>query len=123
MALQDVERKPESPKKRFEVPHVYVIIFSLIILAAIATYIVPAGEYARVVDDEGRTVVVEGTFTQVESSPVGFLEIFQSLHQGMVDASGIIFFIFIIGGAFGIFRATRSLDGAIASISSRMGGK
>lgn len=76
MALQDVERKPESPKKRFEVPHVYVIIFSLIILAAIATYIVPAGEYDRVVDDEGRTVVVKGTFTQVESSPVGFLDLY-----------------------------------------------
>src|SRR5690625_4153952 len=110
-------------KRKFQVPHVYVIIFSLIIIGAIATYIVPAGEYERVTDDEGRTVVVEGTYANVESSPVGFLDIFQSLHQGMVDAAGIIFFIFIIGGAFGIFRATRALDGAIASISSRMDGK
>lgn len=110
-------------RKKFQVPHVYVIIFSLIIIAAIATYIVPAGEYERTTDDEGRTVVIEGTYAHVESTPVGFLEIFQSLHQGMVNAAGIIFFIFIIGGAFGIFRATGALDGAIGSISKRMGGK
>src|SRR5690625_2985856 len=110
-------------KNKFQVPHVYVIIFSLIIIGAIATYIVPAGEYERSTDEEGRTVVIEGTYAHVESTPVGFLEIFQSLHQGMVNAAGIIFFIFIIGGAFGIFRATGALDGAIGSISKRMGGK
>lgn len=110
-------------KKQFKVPHVYVIIFCLIVLAAIATYIVPAGEYERITDDEGRTVVVEGTFQQIESSPIGFLEIFQSLHQGMVDGAGIIFFIFIIGGAFGIFRATGALDGAIHTVSTKMQGK
>ncbi|MGM8213431.1 YfcC family protein [Virgibacillus sp. W0430] len=110
-------------QNRFKVPHVYVIIFCLIVLAAVATYIVPAGEYERITDDDGRTIVVEGTFTQIDSTPVGFMEIFQSLHQGMVDGASIIFFIFIIGGAFGIFRATGALDGAINSISSKMNGK
>ncbi|PAV30789.1 C4-dicarboxylate ABC transporter permease [Virgibacillus profundi] len=110
-------------ESRFKVPHVYVIIFSLIVIATIATYLVPAGEYERIIDGDGREVVVEGTFTQIESSPVGFLGIFQSLHQGMVDGASIIFFIFIIGGAFGVFRATGALDGAINSISTKMNGK
>lgn len=123
MASNNAANGLENPKKRFQVPHVYVIIFCLIVLAAIATYVVPAGEYDRVTDDEGRTVVVEGTFKYIESSPTGFLDIFQSLHQGMVDGASIIFFIFIIGGAFGVFRATGALDGAIASISTKMNGK
>lgn len=110
-------------EKKSRVPHVYVIIFCLIVIAAVATYIVPAGEYERMTDEGGRTVVVEGTFKQVESDPVGFLSIFQSLHQGMVDGASIIFFIFIIGGAFGIFRATGALDGAINSITTKMNGK
>lgn len=108
---------------KFQVPHVYVIIFTLIVIAAIATYMVPAGEYERTETDEGQTVVVDGSYTEVESTPVGFLEIFQSVHQGMVDGAGIIFFIFIIGGAFGIFRATGALDNAVTSVTTKMKGK
>lgn len=107
---------------KFQVPHVYVIIFTLIVIAAISTYIVPAGEYERS-DVDGQTVVVDGSYEQIESSPVGFLEIFQSIHQGMVDGASIIFFIFIIGGAFGIFRATGALDNAVTSVTSKMNGK
>jgi uncharacterized ion transporter superfamily protein YfcC len=108
---------------KFKVPHVYVIIFTLIVIAAVATYIVPAGEYDRTETDDGQTVVVDGSYSEVDSSPVGFLEIFQSIHQGMVDGAGIIFFIFIIGGAFGIFRATGALDNAVTTVTTKMNGK
>ncbi|MGM8363907.1 YfcC family protein [Virgibacillus sp. W0181] len=118
-----MESTSEQNKKRFKVPHVYVIIFALIVLAAVATYVVPAGEYDRVENEDGRTIVVEGTYGAIDSSPTGFFEVFQALHQGMVDGAGIIFFIFIIGGAFGIFRATKAMDGAISSISKKMNGK
>ncbi|MBM7601263.1 putative ion transporter superfamily protein YfcC [Virgibacillus halotolerans] len=107
---------------KFKVPHVYVIIFCLIILAAIATYLVPAGEYERVTEN-GVTVVVNDTYSQVASSPVGFFGIFKSVHEGMSEAAGIIFFIFIVGGAFGIFRATGTVDGAIHTLSKKLGGK
>ncbi|MFA1822306.1 YfcC family protein [Virgibacillus oceani] len=112
-----------SKSSKFKVPHVYVIIFILIVIAAIATYLVPAGEYERTETDDGQTVVVDGSYAEVDSTPVGFLEIFQSIHQGMVDGAGIIFFIFIIGGAFGIFRATGALDNAVTSVTTKMNGK
>lgn len=112
----------DNQKKKFTVPHVYVIIFSLIILAVIMTYILPAGEYERVTEN-GTTVVVNDTYEQIESSPVGFLGIFNAVHEGMTEAAGIIFFIFIVGGAFGIFRATGAIDGAIHSVSKKLGRK
>ena len=115
-------RLKAKSEHKFKVPHVYVIIFCLIILAAIATYLVPAGEYERVTEN-GVTVVVNDTYSQVSSSPVGFFGIFKSVHEGMSEAAGIIFFIFIVGGAFGIFRATGTVDGAIHTLSKKLGGK
>lgn len=110
-------------KKRFEIPHVYVILFSLIILATIATYFVPAGEYERIIDENGRTIVVDGTYQEVEASPSGFLDIFQSIHKGMVNSAGIIFYIFIVGGSFGILQSTGAITAAVGSISHKMKGK
>ncbi|WP_243291598.1 TIGR00366 family protein [Bacillus sp. FJAT-47783] len=112
-----------ATKKKFQVPHVFVILFFVIVLAAIATYIVPAGEYERVLNDEGRTVVVDGTFHTVESSPAGFWSIFRSIHKGMVTSASIIFYIFIVGGSFGILRSTGAIEGAVSSISEKISGK
>ena len=47
----------------FRFPHSYVIIFGIIVLVAILSYIVPAGQFDRAVDAaSGREVVVPGTF-------------------------------------------------------------
>ena len=49
-----------------KIPHTYVIIFSLIILAAISTCIVPSGEFQRVdkATNSGKIInqIVPGTF-------------------------------------------------------------
>ncbi len=110
-------------KKKFRVPHVFVILFSVIIIASIATYIVPAGQYDSVVDENNRTIVVDGTYHKVDSTPTSFLGIFQSIHKGMLNSAGIIFYIFIVGGSFGILHATGAISGAIGTISKKMAGK
>ena len=48
-----------------KVPHTYTIVFSIIIICAILTWIIPGGEYAREsVDVNGveRTVIVNDSF-------------------------------------------------------------
>lgn len=58
-----------------KIPHTYVLIATLIVLAAIGTYVIPAGEFDRVTDAQtGRTLVVPGTFHRVEQTPVGFFD-------------------------------------------------
>lgn len=37
-------------KKKFTLPHVYVLLLIIMIAVLCITYIVPSGEYARVVD-------------------------------------------------------------------------
>ena len=61
----------------FRFPHSYVIIVGIIVLVTLLTYIIPAGQFERVVDEvSGRTLVVPGTFQYVEQSPVGPFEMF-----------------------------------------------
>ncbi|UJL46877.1 YfcC family protein [Virgibacillus sp. NKC19-16] len=115
--------KNSTSRKKFEFPHVFVILFGIIIFMAISTYFIPAGEYDREVNEAGTETVVDGTYSEVESSPLGFFDIFQSIHAGMVEGSEIIFFIFIVGGAFGILNATNALQGAFGSLSRMLSGK
>ena len=48
----------EKKKRKFRMPHTYVIIFGIVVLSMILANIVPAGEFERVVDEMGNTVVV-----------------------------------------------------------------
>jgi len=110
-------------KKKLTVPHPFVILFALIVLIAVSTYFIPGGAYERTTNEDGQTVVVDGSYHPVESNPAGIMDIFQAVHQGMVEAAAIIFFIFIVGGAFGIFKATNTIEAALGRISSKVMGK
>jgi len=109
---------------KFKVPHTYVLLFMVIIVCAIASYIVPAGVYDRVKDpDTGRTIVDPGSFHRVDQTPVGIFDIFLAIPKGMKAASEIIFFIFIVGGAFGIIQATGFVEAAIGRAVLSLEGK
>ena len=55
----------EPPKPRFALPSAYTILFALIVLTALATWIIPAGQYA--LDPDGSPI--PGTYEEVESTP------------------------------------------------------
>ena len=53
-------------KKLLAVPHTYVIIGIILILVTLLTYIVPAGQYDRVMDEEtGYEIIVNGSYHHV----------------------------------------------------------
>ena len=54
-----MKEKQKKQKKPFKIPHTYVILGIIIVIMAVLTWIVPAGEFDRVVDEaSGRTLVV-----------------------------------------------------------------
>ena len=66
------DNKNPKIKKQKELPHAYVILFVILVVAMIATWIVPAGSYSRYLDENsGRTVVDPTSYAPVEASPVG----------------------------------------------------
>ncbi len=104
-----------------KVPHTLVIIFSIIILMAIATYIVPGGAYERIVKEvngQSRTVVLNGSFTFVENESQGLFKVMQAPVQGLEQSAEIIAFLFIVGGAFSLITRTKAIDSAIAKVVS-----
>ncbi len=100
----------------------FVLIFVVILISTVLTYIVPAGNYEKT-EVDGRTVVNPTSFSFVESSPVSFMEMFNSVHLGMMEGSGIIFFVFIVGGAFGILNGTGALKALVNYITLKMADK
>ena len=107
----------KKEKKKRELPHTYVIIFALIVLAGILSWIVPGGEFARetkVVNGIERQVVVPDSFQKVESQPQTW-QVFSSIFQGFKRTHEIIFYILMIGGAFWMLNESKALDAAIFS--------
>ncbi len=100
-----------------KVPHTYTIIAVVILICAVLSWIIPAGEYVReTVDVNGtmRTVIVDNSFHEVEQAPQSW-EVFSTLLNGFERQAGIIAFLLIMGGAFHILNSSRSIDVGIYS--------
>lgn len=109
-------------KSYFKVPHVFALMFFMVLVSAVLTYIVPAGEFDRVEDPvSGRMIVEEGSFHDVEKAPVSILEIPSLIITGLNASSGIILFIFVVGGSFKIITSTGAFDAVIRSITAKLG--
>lgn len=109
---------------KFKIPHTYALLFFLIVIVALLTYVIPAGEFERAVDpDTGRIFVVPDTYANVERSPVGFFGLFKAIPGGMEAAGYIIFFVLMIGGSFGILQATGAINAGIGAVVKKTQGK
>ncbi|MBB4823093.1 putative ion transporter superfamily protein YfcC [Sporosarcina luteola] len=109
----------ESPEKGI---NAFFLMFLVIVVMTVLTYILPAGQYDRV-EKDGRTIVDPTSFHFVDSSPVGVLEMFNSVHIGLVEGAPIILFVFLFGGALGIMQATGAIDSFITFVAARFGTK
>ena len=105
-----------TKKKKFKMPHIYVLLITIIIICAIASWILPAGEFDRALNDAGREMVVPGTYHIIESTPVGFFTLVQSIYNGTVDAAGVTFFVFISYASIGLIIASGAFNGLVASM-------
>lgn len=98
-----------------KIPHTYAITASLIVISAVLTWIVPAGEYTRqtiTVGGAERTVIDPASFHYIDSAPQSW-QVFGVLLEGFERQAGIIAFLLIIGGAFQILNSTRAVEWAI----------
>lgn len=100
--------------KKRNFPHTYVIIFSIIILSAVLTWILPGGEYTSQPGSGTDKVMQAPEFRQIDNVPQTW-QVFAAMYKGFVRQSGIIVFILMIGGAFWIMNETRAIDSGIIS--------
>ncbi|WP_133405906.1 YfcC family protein [Parashewanella tropica] len=111
-------------KEGFKVPHTLVLLLSMMLLAYIATWIVPQGFFETTTLDNGRQAVIPGTYALTESSthltPMDFLV---AIPRAFAAAQDVIFFVLIIGGVLAIARATGTIDALIGRLLEKFGHK
>ncbi len=138
VATRPPEAGIEERKPRFTLPSAYTILFTLIVVTALATWIIPAGTYA--LDDEGSPI--PGTYEEVDSSPqriltdslqapINGLYGIEDAGTGQVDVfnSGSLFgaidvalFILVIGGFIAVTMKTGAIQAGIALLVQRLRG-
>jgi len=102
-------------------PHPLTLLTACIFAAAICSYLLPAGEYERRADPvTGRDVVVAGTYHHVESRHVGPFEALVCIPRGLADAASVVFFVFLVGGAFTVVDETGALRQGVGWLVRRL---
>jgi len=103
-------------------PHPLLLLVGGVLLAALLTWVLPAGEYARQHDPiTDREVVVAGTYHVVPRQPVGPFAALVAIPQGMINAADVIFFVFLVGGAFSVVERTGALTQGINGLVRALG--
>lgn len=100
---------------KLRVPHTWVLLSGLVVAAAIATWFVPAGEYVRT-EHEGRVLVDAASYHAVPADPAGVGDVLLAFPRGLIETAHIVFYIFIIGGAFGVIEETGAITGGIDAV-------
>lgn len=126
----------ESSKgiKQFKVPHVYAIIFALMVIFAVLTWIVPSGSYHRQ-EVNGREVTVAGTYEQSEKTYIdeetgdevdlrqGVFDVLQAPTRGIQEAIEVVAFILIVGGSFQVITKTGAITSGMGRVVRRFKNK
>ena len=97
------------------VPDALVLVFALVVLAQLASYVLPAGEFER----DGRRVV-PGTWRAVDAEPLPPLAFLTAVPAGLAAAHEVVFFVFLAGGTIGVVRATGAIDALIGAAIGRL---
>jgi len=129
---------PEGRRHGFTLPSAYTILFALIVLMALATWVIPAGAY----DLDKSGAPLPGTYHEVEGDPQRILV--DSLTApinglyGIEDADGkisyyntgvlfgaidVALFIIVIGGFLGVTMRTGAIQTGIGALVARLRGK
>ena len=82
---------------KFKVPNTYVIIFTVLVLCAVASWFVPGAEPQT-------------------------WQVFSALYEGFSQQAGIIAFVLIIGGAFWLVNSTKAVDVGIMKFMTKARG-
>lgn len=128
--------KPDNKEKkgffsRLKFPSAHTILFLLIIIIAALTWIIPAGQYDRQMNDAlGKEVPVTGTYHHVEANPQTWVDVlfapidgFYNHETNEAGAIDVCLFILVIGGFLGVVNKTNAIDAGIERVIGRLKGR
>ena len=109
-------------RRRLQLPHPLALLTACTIAAAVLTWVVPAGQYDRRDDPvTGRKIVVPGSFHHLDARPLSPFDTLLAVPHGLIDAAPVIFFVFLVGGAFTVVEETGALRQAVGALVLAVG--
>ena len=112
------------PAVRRGFPHPLTLMVGCVLVAALLTWVLPAGQYQRREDPStGRNVVVAGTYATVAPQPVGPFKAVTAIPKGIVDAASVIALVFLIGGGFTVVERTGTFQRLVNGLVRRLKGR
>lgn len=120
-----------SSAQALRFPSAYTILFLLIGVVAVLTWIVPAGQYDKVHSDIlDKEVPVAGTYHAVDANPQGFIDVLLAPISGFYDpdayearAIDVALFVLIIGGFLAVVSKTGAIDAGISRVMKKLSGR
>src|SRR5438128_5491497 len=108
----------------FRLPHPVVLLGGAVVVAAVLTWILPAGQYDRRDDVEtGRRIVVAGTYHPVEPAPVGPFAAALAIPRGFVAAAEVVAVVLFVGGAWVVVDRLGTLPAVVAALVRAFAGR
>ena len=129
---------------KLRIPHVFVLLAGVIFVCSLLTFVVPSGHYDRTtveVAGHERTLLVPGTYKALQkhvtlrggllgqgevpegkAAPVGLHGFLTAIPRGLEKQADIIFFIFLVGGVFGILQRTGVIAAGLQRLLEVFGG-
>lgn len=115
---------PKNKKIKF--PHTFVILFLLVLLSSVLTYVIPAGQFQRIFNQTlQQTLVVPGSYARVEQNPIAPWFIFHKFYEAVClpKTASLIWLILMTGGSFEVVMQAGCLPKLCARALSRFHGR
>lgn len=134
-------KRPKRNRKHIKILSAFAVLFGIITLMAVLTWIIPSGKYNLVQDpnDSSQMIREAGTYQEIpkiettvdeetgEETTVdhrqGLWDVFMAPIKGMSDRLDVIVFVLILGGFLGVVMKTGALDAALGGLLKKMQGK
>ena len=119
----------KSTTSKRKLPDTWLVVFFILVVIAILTWIVPSGsfDYETIdIDGTARKVAIAGSYHEISKSEVsatGLLGLFASLYEGCVSAADIIFVIMTCAATFGVIVKTGAFHAFIGRVVQKNGSR
>lgn len=103
----------ELKKTKIQFPDTMAILFIILIIAAIITYIAPAGVYDMVTNVEGKEVIDPNSYHVIPNTPTSFIDFMISIPKGLAQQSSVIFMLLLAMGGIQLLNESKAIDAGI----------
>lgn len=109
-----------NKKKKFQMPHVFAILFAIMILVTVLSYVIPSGAFEK---DELGVVNPEVFQFAEQENPIGLMDFFSAIYTGFVEGATIIASLLICSGSLAILNHTGALTAGVEKLTEVTHGK